>query len=186
VRRCAISSTLLGIDLTHHSVSVFRHMEWFATFNPLFKAPTLMADDGTALMESALILQHFEDITGRSLRPAAPAARLKDLRLTGLATVAADKAIAIEYERKRAENLRSADWTARITGQLRQACTLIELELTDGDTTSPGALFAAIAWGFVRFVIPHAASPAEFPRLHTHATACEATAAFRAWPIDRE
>ena len=87
VRRAAIAGTLLGVSFEHQSVSVFRHMDRFRAINPLIKAPSLVADDGTVLMESQLIIQHLEDVAGRSLRPAGAAARIADLRATGLAIV---------------------------------------------------------------------------------------------------
>ena len=108
VRRAAIAGTVLGIPFDHQSVSVFRHMDRFRAINPLIKAPSLVADDGTVLMESQLIIQHMEDVAGKSLRPADPAARLADLRATALALVTCEKAIAIEYERKRPEAIRYA------------------------------------------------------------------------------
>jgi glutathione S-transferase len=101
VRRAAITGTLLGLDFEHRSVSVFRHMDAFRAINPLVKAPSLVADDGTMISESLLIIQHFEDVAGRSLRPVEGSARTRDLSLTGIGIVAADKAVSVEYERKR-------------------------------------------------------------------------------------
>ena len=75
VRRVAIAGTILGVPFEHRSVSVFRHMDRFREINPLVKAPSLVADDGTVLMESQLILQHLEDVAGRSLRPREPATK---------------------------------------------------------------------------------------------------------------
>ncbi|MDB5739409.1 MAG: glutathione transferase domain containing protein, partial [Alphaproteobacteria bacterium] len=57
VRRVAVSLKVLGLPFEHQSVSVFRHFDQFAALNPVVKAPTLIADDGTVLMESTLILQ---------------------------------------------------------------------------------------------------------------------------------
>jgi glutathione S-transferase len=187
VRRCAIAGTLLGLRFEHHSVSVFRHMPRFATFNPLYKAPSLVADDGTVLMDSSLILQHFEDVAARSLRPVGAKARLHDLRMTGLGIVAADKAVAVEYERKRPEAMRSPDWSKRIEAQLHDALALIEAEPDFGeDTTTPGAVICAVAWGFVRYVIPTYVAQDAYPKVAAHAARCEASAHFKAWPIDRE
>lgn len=190
VRRCAIAGTLLGLDFQHSSISVFRHMDRFARINPLIKAPSLVTDDGVVLMESGLILQHFEDMAGRSLRPTDAKARVADLRATGLAMVAMEKAIAIEYERKRPEALRSADWTARVAAQLGQALAALEATARDWpglpDPLAHGSIGAAVAVGFIRFVVPHTTDFALYPALAAHAERCEATAAFRHWPIDRQ
>ncbi|MGQ3354327.1 MAG: glutathione S-transferase N-terminal domain-containing protein [Phreatobacter sp.] len=191
VRRAAIAGTLLGLDFEHQSVSVFRHMERFRAINPLIKAPSLVADDGTVLMESQLIIQHMEDFAGRSLRPADPAARLADLRATGLAVVTAEKAIAIEYERKRPEAIRHAPWLGRVGDQLQEALAALDMVAGERWKTLPvtwthGAIGAAVAWGFIRFTIPDAVAEDAFPALAAHAARCEATDVFQHWPIDRE
>jgi glutathione S-transferase len=126
VRRVAIAGTILGVPFEHRSVSVFRHMDRFREINPLVKAPSLVADDGTVLMESQLILQHLEDVAGRSLRPREPATRIADLRATGLALVLMEKAIAIEYERKRPAESQHQPWIDRVEAQLATALGALE------------------------------------------------------------
>lgn len=191
VRRAAITGTLLGLDFEHRSVSVFRHMPEFRKINPLIKAPTLVADDGTVITESLLIIQHFEDVAGRSLRPTEPAARVRDLSLTGIGIVAADKAVAVEYERKRPEEKRYQNWQERILSQLHTALDLLDQaagrgEIGAGQDLRPGDIAAAIAWGFGRFVIPDFVEEGRWPALARQAAACEALPVFKAWPIDKE
>jgi glutathione S-transferase len=191
VRRAAITGTLLGLEFEHRSVSVFRHMDEFRAINPLIKAPTLVCDDGTAISESLLIIQHFEDLAGRSLRPLETDARVRDLALTGIGIVAADKAVAVEYERKRPEAQRYAPWQERIVTQLHTALDLLDEAaarggLTAGPELLPCDIAAAIAWGFCRFVIPDVAPEERWPALAAQARACEALDVFQAWPIDRE
>ena len=191
VRRAAIAGTLLEVPFEHRSVSVFRHMEEFRAINPLIKAPTLVTDDGIAISESLLIIQHFEDVAGRSLRPLEGVARRRDLALTGIGIVAADKAVSIEYERKRPEAQRYAPWQERIVAQLHVALDLLDAaakegELTAGPELLPSDIAAAIAWGFCRFVIPEFVPEERWPALAAQARACEALDVFKAWPIDRE
>ncbi len=191
VRRAAITGTLLEVPFEHRSVSVFRHMAEFRAINPLIKAPTLVTDDGIAISESLLIIQHFEDVAGRSLRPLEGVARRRDLALTGIGIVAADKAVSIEYERKRPEAQRYAPWQERIVTQLHVALDLLDAaaregELTAGPELLPSDIAAAIAWGFCRFVIPEFAPEERWPALAEQARACEALDVFKAWPIDRE
>jgi len=191
VRRAAITGTLLEVPFEHRSVSVFRHMDEFRAINPLIKAPTLVTDDGIAISESLLIIQHFEDVAGRSLRPIEGVARRRDLALTGIGIVAADKAVSIEYERKRPEAQRYAPWQERIVTQLHTALDLLDTaakegELTAGPELLPSDIAAAIAWGFCRFVIPEFAPEERWPALAEQARACEALDVFKAWPIDRE
>ena len=191
VRRAAITGTLLEVPFEHRSVSVFRHMAEFRAINPLIKAPTLVTDDGIAISESLLIIQHFEDVAGRSLRPLEGVARRRDLALTGIGIVAADKAVSIEYERKRPEAQRYAPWQQRIVAQLHVALDLLDAaakegELTAGPELLPSDIAAAIAWGFCRFVIPEFVPEERWPALAAQARACEALDVFKAWPIDRE
>lgn len=191
VRRAAITGTLLDVPFEHRSVSVFRHMAEFRAINPLIKAPTLVTDDGIAISESLLIIQHFEDVAGRSLRPLEGVARRRDLALTGIGIVAADKAVSIEYERKRPEAQRYAPWQERIVAQLHIALDLLDAaakegELTAGPELLPSDIAAAIAWGFCRFVLPEFAPEERWPALAAQARACEALDVFKAWPIDRE
>lgn len=191
VRRAAVTGSSLGLAFEHRSVSVFRHMEAFRAINPLIKAPTLLADDGVVITDSSLIIQHMEDLAGRSLRPAAPRARSRDLSLTGIGIVAADKAVAVEYERKRPEARRHEPWWERITAQLHSALDLLDEAARRGELGSPPELrpadiAAAIAWGFCRFVIPDVAPAERWPALAAQARACEERDIFRLWPIDRE
>ena len=191
VRRAAITGTLLGLVFEHRSVSVFRHMPEFSKINPLIKAPTLVTDDGIAISESLLIIQHFEDVAGRSLRPLEGVARRRDLALTGIGIVAADKAVSIEYERKRPEAQRYAPWQERIVTQLHTALDLLDAAAKEGALSAgpellPCDIAAAIAWGFCRFVIPEFAPEERWPALADQARACEALDVFKAWPIDRE
>ena len=60
VRRVAVSFQLLGLPFEHRSISVFRTFEQFHAINPVVKAPTLVCDDGTVLMDSTLILDYAE------------------------------------------------------------------------------------------------------------------------------
>lgn len=191
VRRAAISGTLLEVVFEHRSVSVFRHMDAFRAINPLIKAPSLVTDDGAVLSESLLIIQHFEDVAGRSLRPLEGHARVRDLSLLGIGIVAADKAVAVEYERKRPEAQRFAPWQERILAQLHTALDLLDAAAVRGDLTAgpeltPADIAAAVAWGFCRFVIPDHVEEARWPALAAQAHACEALPVFKAWPIDKE
>ena len=132
VRRVAISLQLLDLPFEHQSLSVFRGFDEFSRINPVVKAPTLVCDDGTVLMDSTLILQYAEALAHpRSLLPTEPAALAQALRATGLALAACEKAVQIVYER----GLRPAEkqhepWVTRVTGQLLAACDGLGTGLT--------------------------------------------------------
>ena len=192
VRRVAITGTMLGLVFEHRSLSVFRHMDEFRAINPLMKAPSFVCDDGTVLTDSALIIQHLEDVAGRSLRPAGTSERQRDLFITGIGIVAADKAVSVEYERKRPEEKRHGPWSERILNQLHTALDLLDEaaalagDLGAGPDLRPADITATIAWGFCRFVIPDVVPETGWPALAAQARACEALPVFKDWPIDRE
>jgi glutathione S-transferase len=117
VRRVAVSLQLLEVPFEHQSLSVFRTFDQFRQINPVVKAPTLVAADGTVLMDSTLILQYAETLAApeRRLTPSEPAALLRSLRVLGLALAACDKGVQIVYER----NVRPAEklhqpWVERV------------------------------------------------------------------------
>lgn len=191
VRRVAISLRLLGLPFQHASISVFRGFDAFQRINPVVKAPTLVCDDGTVLMDSTLLLQYAECLAGRSLLPAEPAALAHELHLIGLALAGCEKTAQIVYERAlRPAEKRHDPWVQRVTGQLRAAYGDIETALASRplavspDALGQGALTVAVAWTFSQSVVAEQLPAAEFPHLAAHAATCEALAVFRAIPCD--
>jgi len=65
VRRVAIALIAAKVPFTHRPISLFRHIDAFSKINPLLKAPTLVADDGTVLMDSTLILDYLAAVYPR-------------------------------------------------------------------------------------------------------------------------
>src|SRR5271170_5696943 len=88
VRR--VAATLLTADVAfgHRPISLFRHIEEFSRISPLLKAPTLVAEDGSVLLESNVILEYLATISPAvaALMPAGLAA----FRATGLALTACE------------------------------------------------------------------------------------------------
>jgi len=190
VRRVAITMTLLGVRFEHQSLSVFRTFREFREINPVVKAPTLVADDGTVLMESTLIIDYAEALARpRSLVPSDPPARLRDLRLTGLALAACDRSVQIIYERgQRPPDKQHTPWVERVTGQLLAAYGELDGDLArahpaiDAASLSQGLLSAAVAWHFTQRMIPDVVPYADFPNVDALSAAAEELAAFRAAP----
>lgn len=191
VRRVAISMRLLGLPFEHAAVSVFRGFDEFQRINPVAKAPTLIADDGTVLMDSTLMLQYAEALAGRSLSPVDPALLTRELRLVGLALAACEKTAQIVYERGlRPAEKRHAPWVERVTGQLMAAYRALddELAVQPLDATEAGlrqsGITVGVAWRFTQFVLPEVVPAAGFPQLAAHAAAVERLPVFRAIPCD--
>lgn len=190
VRRVAISLQLLELPFEHQSLSVFRTFDAFKEINPVVKAPTLLCDDGTVLMDSTLILAYAEALAPpRTLTPSEPVALAHALRTIGLALAACEKSVQILYERK----LRPADkvhepWLERVSGQLIAAFDALEQSLkrtplgaTSGDMSQAG-ISTAVAWYFARQIVPDIVDAGNYPALAAYSETVEKLDAFRAAP----
>ncbi|MDF3161932.1 glutathione S-transferase [Pseudomonas proteolytica] len=189
VRRVAIALDLYGVDFEQQSLSVFSTFAEFATINPVVKAPTLVLDDGTVLMDSSLILDYFEALApaDKKLLPQTAAARARDLQVIGLALAACDKSVQIYYE----HNLRPTEklhepWLERVTGQLLAAYGGLEKLLANapGQPLNLASLSAAVAWSFSRYAVPSVVKAEDFPNLQRHAQWAEQHPAFGKYPIE--
>ena len=193
VRRTAISLQLLGIAFTSRPISVFSAVDAFRAINPVIKAPTLVAADGTVLMDSNLILDYAETLAGpaRSLWPGAPDARLRAQRLTGLALAACEKAVQIVYEhRLRPAHKLHAPWLDRVQMQLWAALDALEAELhsappppaTGGQPLGQAGVTLAVAWSFMQLLIPERVCAERFALQAAFAAQAEALPVFLDWP----
>jgi glutathione S-transferase len=191
VRRVAISLQLLGLKFEHQSVSVFRGFEQFQKINPVVKAPTLVADDGTVLMDSTLMLDYAEALARpRTLMPMDAPEILHDLRVISLALAACEKAVQIIYER----GLRPAEkvhqpWIDRVTGQLLAAYGLLEQELArqplaaTRETIRQAGVTTGVVWDFTQRMLPQVVPAASYPRLAAFSVQVEALPEFAAAPF---
>lgn len=191
VRRVAIALQLLGLPFEHRALSVFRTYDQFRAINPVVKAPTLVCDDGTVLMDSTLILDYAEHLPGarRPLLPADLDARRHALRVLGLALAATEKSVQLIYETQlRPAERQHAPWIERVTQQLGEAFAALESEVArtplaaGPDTIDLAGITAGVAWTFARALTPEAVPVARHPELAGFAAHAEALAAFRAAP----
>ncbi|MBD8668946.1 glutathione S-transferase [Pseudomonas lurida] len=187
VRRVAISLDVYGVDFVHEPLSVFRAFSEFAQINPVVKAPTLVLDDGTVLMDSSLILDYLEALApdNKKLLAQQPAARAQELQVLGLALAACEKSVQIVYE----HNLRPAEklhapWLDRISGQLLAAYSLLEQQLADSGALTQASITAAVAWSFSQLTVGSVVKADAFPNLKRHAERLEQHPAFKRYPIE--
>jgi glutathione S-transferase len=139
VRRVAVSMHLLEIPFEHRGWSVGKDFDLIREFNPLGRVPTLVLDDGEALIESASILDYLDDLVGpaRALLPPAGRDRREALRAISIALGAAEKGVLQIYETVfRPEEKRHAPWVDRCRVQMHGALA----ELERGATGRPGWL----------------------------------------------
>ena len=181
VRRVAVSLKVLGVPFEHQSVSVFRHFDQFAAINPVVKAPTLVTDDGTVLMDSSLILQLITRLTGNDLMPTDHA---RGLRLIGLALAACEKTVSIVYERNlRPAEKQHAPWVERVRSQLLTAYGALEREIGGFALLQP-QITTAVAWRFTQHVVADLVPAGDFPGLVALSAQAEALLPFRETDYD--
>lgn len=194
VRRVAIALKRLDLTFDHRSLSVFRDVEEFSLVNPLVKAPTLVCDDGTVLVDSTLILDYIEDLAGpeKSLMPDDPALRLKARQLIGIALVACEKTVQIVYEQTlRPPEKQHQPWLDRVTKQLHGAYGQLEAAVKNlpsswllGDTVLQPDITIGVAWRFSQFMIADMISAEEYPALAAFSAELEALPEFQATPLE--
>jgi glutathione S-transferase len=195
VRRVAVSLAILGIEFEHRAVSVFRHFDTFSALNPVVKAPTLIDDDGTVLIDSSLILDYFDEgvAAERRLMPQALGERRRALHLIGFALAACEKTVQIVYERElRPKEKQHAPWIERVTGQLAAAYDVLERDLAGaastgwlfGDRIMQPDITVAVAWRFTQYALPGVLDAQRYPALAAHSARAEALPAFAGAPLE--
>jgi glutathione S-transferase len=191
VRRVAISLRLMELPFSHEALSVFRNFDAFAAINPVVKAPTFVADDGTVLMDSALILEYLERLVppGRSLTPVETASHARAQRIVGLALAASDKSVQIVYERSlRPPEKQHQPWIDRVQGQLEAAYRELEREIAAakpwlfGNRPLQADITSAVSWRFTQMELPGLIRPELHPALAALSLHAENTPAFQAFP----
>ena len=194
VRRVAISMTLLGIPFEHRNWSVGRDFDRIREFNPQGRVPTLVLDDGEALTESAMIVDHLDQVAGpqRALIPPSGHARRQAQSIIALATGAVDKGILIVMERIfRPAEKHHQPFLDRCRLQIRGALAELDARCAArsgtwlvGDAIGQADITLACYANYLRDAVPFDLSP--YPALLAHCERCEALPVFRqfAMPFD--
>src|SRR6476620_130569 len=130
VRRVAIALRLYGLAFEHRPWSTFGDADKIAPYNPLRRVPTLVLDDGEALIESTIILDHLDELVGeaKAMLPRGGAERRKHLRICALATGLGDKAVSLLYERVLRKDHQSKIWVERCEAQIGRVLDVLEKE----------------------------------------------------------
>ncbi|HVT55889.1 MAG TPA: glutathione S-transferase [Xanthobacteraceae bacterium] len=122
--------------------------------NPLGKIPTLILDDGTALFDSRVILEYFDELAGGGrIIPAAGKERFEALRLQVLADGIMDAGVLRVYENRfRPVEKHEPKWIEHQTEKMNRA--LASLEASPPALSSPphvGQIALAAALGYLDF-----------------------------------
>ncbi|HXC58568.1 MAG TPA: glutathione S-transferase family protein [Steroidobacteraceae bacterium] len=192
VRRVAVTLDVLDVPFTHEAVSVFSTFEKFQRINPVVKAPTLVLDDGTVLMDSSLILAYVESTlpAAQSLWSKDGAARALEYRVVSLSVAGCEKCAQYIYERNlRPQQFQFEPWLTRVAGQLREAFAAVERELTThallfSHDRSHAAIAAGIAWSFSQSMLAQLLPAAAHPALSRLSGRMERTSTFIKYPPD--
>ncbi|WP_293676435.1 glutathione S-transferase family protein [uncultured Phenylobacterium sp.] len=187
VRRVAVALRLYRMDYEHRAWSVFGDAEALAQFNPLRRVPTLVCDDGTALLESGAILDWLDEQVGpeQALIAASGAPRRDTLRICALASGLADKAVSLVYERVIHERATPV-WVERCRAQVGGVLDVLEAARDArsrwwfGERLTHADVIVGCVLRFVREAHPDVFDAARWPVLAAHAEACEALPEFKA------
>jgi glutathione S-transferase len=133
-RRVGIALAHYGIPFEHWPWSIIADADKIRPHNPLLRVPTLLREDGSALVETFVILDFVDSLApaGRALIPAQGPQRSAVLRIAGFASGISDAAVSLFYElRLHAEA--SLMLVERRRGQIRDTLAFLEREApTDG------------------------------------------------------
>lgn len=187
VRRVAIALRLYGLAFEHRPWSTFGDAAQIAPYNPLRRVPTLVLDDGEVLIESAVILDHLDELAGEghALIAAAGPERRRALELCALATGLGDKAVALVYERVLHADS-SQVWIDRCRAQIGDVLGALEADRAAhatpfwfGAAMGHADIAVACALRFTAEAHPGLFEAARWPALAAHAERCEALEPFR-------
>ncbi len=187
VRRVALALRFYGIPFEQTPWSTFGDAEKIAVYNPLMRVPTLVLDDGEALIESTVILDYLDELAGpsRALIPDCGHVRREVLHVCALATGLADKAVSLLYERVlRGEE--SKRWVERCRTQISGVLAFLEDERAKittrywfGDQLTHADIAVACVIRFTREAHSGLFDAARYPALDRHAETCEALPPFQ-------
>lgn len=186
VRRVAVTLRLYGLDYEHAPWSGFGDVDRIAQFNPLRRVPTLVFDDGLAMVDSTSIVEVLDEMAGLGafLTRGGPERR-EMLRIAAFASGVADKGVSLVYEGAFREGLPM--WVQRCRTQVIETLDLLEGERAGregrwlfGDTLSHADIILGTMLCFMREALPGQFEMDGWQALAKHAAACEALPEFAA------
>jgi len=186
VRRVAIALRLYGLSFEHQPWSTFSEGDKIAPYNPLRRVPTLVLDDGEALIESTAILDYLDELVGPEKAMMAPRGpeRRHALKIGALATGLGDKAVSLVYERVLRKDA-SKLWVERCEAQIGGVLEVMEAERTAivtpywfGERIGHADIAIACVLRFTTEAHPQLFDVARYPALAAHAARCEAMPEF--------
>jgi glutathione S-transferase len=190
VRRVAIALHHYGLPFEHRPWSVWGNAAQIAQYNPLRRVPTLLLDDGCALVETFAILDSIDELVPaeRTLVPRSGTARRDILRVAALAGGVADKAVTLLYSSSALDLMQPSPlWSERCRTQIVESLAFLEAERAArkssywfGDELSHADIALACSYRFTSEAHPGLIARELLPNLSEHADRCEALPEFKA------
>ena len=187
VRRVAIALRFYGLPFEHRPWSTFGEGDKIAPYNPLRRVPTLVLDNGEALIESTAILDYLDELAGpeKAVIAARGPERRHALKVCALATGLADKGVSLLYERVLRKD-QSKIWVERCEDQIGGVLDVLEKELAAiaspywfGERIGHADIAVACVLRFTAEAHPQLFNSARHPALAAHAARCEALPPFQ-------
>jgi glutathione S-transferase len=188
VRRVGLTLTFYGLAFEHRPWGTFGDAEKLAAVNPLMRVPTLVTDDGLALVETASIIDYLDSMVApeKRLLPQREPLRHQTLRTVSFAAGVSDKAVSLFYELQLHDTP-----STRLSDRLSQQISggLQEIEKTaasarggylHGNTLTQADLAVTCMWRHFSECHPKLVKLQHVPHLMAHAARFEAMAEFKA------
>jgi len=191
VRPVAINLNLLKIPFEHADWSVGKDFDQIRKYNPLGRVPTLVLDDGEALMEASAILDYLDEQAGadRALLPALGPDRRTALRIIALINGAAEKGRDQIYERAfRPQEKWHQPWIDRCSQQMHGALGELERiakgkgdgQWLIGSRMTRADLMVTCIYTLLSDAVDTKLKEGLYPRLHARVRRCESLPEFKA------
>lgn len=195
VRRVAVSLNALGMPFELEQLYVFRSPEEVRKYNPLVRIPTLILDNGEALVESYAILDELDRMAGSEncLTPLSGTDRRYVMKVTAVGVGSMEKAQWAFYEgRFRPEEKIHKPWVEhndeQALGGLGYLNDLAEKAGNSGwlagtERMSQADITGVVAYSFAEVIRPTLEIGKRLPYLASFAGRCEALQIFSDVPI---
>jgi glutathione S-transferase len=160
-RRVAIAMQLLGIDYERRLWNTQKHAAELRHYNPMVRAPTLILDDGTMLVDSTTIL-HYLFGAHRS-EVLLPADRTRVLAISGIAVSTMEKSTALFVEaRLRSNGTPRPAEEEKLRDQIRTGLELLNSRFEpEREPLSLAVVDAVCAYDFTKIIPASVWSPDE-------------------------
>lgn len=187
VRRSATVLKTLGLDYEQKGLSVLDDAEEIRKINPIGRVPSLILDDGEAIVDSHTIIDYALEVGDpeNRLMAASGAERRTVRRASIIAVGAMEKAVTSYYERdRRPADKIYRDWVDNCDNQTGTALAALDGWIAENGNWVHGShmtladIDAVVAFDFITMVGPHVLEGDPYPALAGLSQRCNALPAF--------